>query len=293
MIAIVPGSIGTRLLLTCAGAVLAAACERGPRPETAAAIRAERVPLGVALDDPAAAEWRNLPEARIPMLSQTAVAPAAPEPAVRELRVRAAHDGDRVAVRIAWEDATEDVILRSDRFGDQVAVQLPARHQGERPPNPMMGHPGGPVRILQWRAVLQRELTHGAATVQDLYPYAVVDLYPDRLLSGEVAAPYGGGRALGNPVSRPRLLSPVVTHIAEGWGTLSPAADQPASGTGVWRRGTWTVVITHPLRPQADAPEGLRPGLETVAAFAVWDGGHQEVGARKAWSAWVPLLIAP
>jgi hypothetical protein len=28
-----------------------------------------------------------------------------------------------------------------------------------------------------------------------------------------------------------------------------------------------------------------------VAAFAVWEGGNREVGARKAWSAWIPVVV--
>jgi hypothetical protein len=35
----------------------------------------------------------------------------------------------------------------------------------------------------------------------------------------------------------------------------------------------------------------LAPGSETLAAFAVWEGGAHEVGARKAWSNWVPLKL--
>jgi DMSO reductase family type II enzyme heme b subunit len=281
------------LLGACFAALLGSGCGRESQPDTPTGIRAERVPLGVALEDPTAASWREVPETRISMLPQMAVSPSHPQPSVTELRVRAAHDGDRLAVRITWEDATEDVVLHSDRFGDQVAIQFPLRPDAEPTPSPMMGHIGAPVRILQWRAVLQRELAHGTATIRELYPNAVVDLYPDRLLSGEVVGLYMGGRALGNPVSRPRLLSPVVTHVAEGWGTLTAAAEQPASGAGVWSRGSWTVVILYPLSPRADVPGGLRPGLETIVAFAVWDGGNREVGARKAWSTWVPLSIAP
>jgi hypothetical protein len=41
----------------------------------------------------------------------------------------------------------------------------------------------------------------------------------------------------------------------------------------------------------ANAPR-LAPGDRTVVAFAVWDGGGHEVGARKAWGSWVPLVIA-
>jgi hypothetical protein len=35
----------------------------------------------------------------------------------------------------------------------------------------------------------------------------------------------------------------------------------------------------------------LAPGDKTVAAFAVWEGGNREVGARKAWSAWIPVVV--
>lgn len=35
----------------------------------------------------------------------------------------------------------------------------------------------------------------------------------------------------------------------------------------------------------------LAPGDETLAAFAVWEGGAREVGSRKAWSDWVKLKL--
>jgi DMSO reductase family type II enzyme heme b subunit len=280
------------------GAVLAvmavgvvAACAEQPAP--AADVVAVRLPMGHRLDDPEARFWREVPEARVELLPQTVAMPTQPDPATAELSVRAAHDGEVLAVRLEWEDPTEDTFTTVDRFGDQVAVQFPARHGHEPLPSPMMGHEGAPVRIMQWRGVLQHELAHGAPTIHDLYPNAVVDLYPDRLLGGEVAAPYGGGRLVGNPVSRPRLLSPVITQVAEGWGTLTDAADQPAGGAGVWHRGRWQVVITVPLGPAAWGEAALRPGLETAAAFAVWDGGAHEVGSRKAWSMWVPFRIEP
>lgn len=69
-------------------------------------------------------------------------------------------------------------------------------------------------------------------------------------------------------------------------------SDQKADGTGVWQDGVWQVIITHPLIGANENQPHLQPGDETVIAFAVWDGGHQEVGARKAWSNWVPLRLA-
>jgi DMSO reductase family type II enzyme heme b subunit len=254
-------------------------------------VRAVRAPAAARVDDPDAAFWAQVPEVTVATLAQVVVAPMRPDPAVSEVQVRASHDGQFLAVRLEWADPAPDIDTVVDRFGDQVAVQFPADPASEVQPMPMMGHVGAPVRILQWRAVLQHELQHGAPTIKDLYPNAVVDLYPDRLLSGEDVRPYTGGRGLGNPVSRPRALSPVVSHVANGWGSLTATFDQEAGGSGVWRDGRWHVVITYPL---ANAGRiGLRSGSESVVAFAVWDGGQREVGSRKAWTPWVPLHLEP
>jgi DMSO reductase family type II enzyme heme b subunit len=254
-------------------------------------LRAVRVAEGLRLDDPDAAFWRDATETPLQTLGQTVVAPMRPDPAVNAVRVRAVHDGHFLAVRMEWDDPAADIDTVVDRFGDQVAIQFPADPASEDQPMPMMGHGGAPVRILQWRAVLQHELEHGPPTIEALYPNAVVDTYPDRLLEAVLAQPYAGGRGLGNPVSRPRVLSAVVSHVSEGFGTLTATFDQEAGGRGVWRDGRWHVVITHPLARGNRV--GLRSGSETVLAFAVWDGGQREVGGRKAWTPWVPFVLEP
>jgi DMSO reductase family type II enzyme heme b subunit len=84
----------------------------------------------------------------------------------------------------------------------------------------------------------------------------------------------------------------VLDQMAEGWGSMTVKPDQHALGKGVWRDGVWRVVITRPMvSDDLNAPR-LTPGGKTVAAFAVWEGGNNEVGARKAWSAWTPVLLA-
>jgi hypothetical protein len=155
----------------------------------------------------------------------------------------------------------------------------------------MMGHPGGRVNIMQWRAAFQRDIDHGAPTIKDLYPNAWTDIYPDEVLGAADARPYSGALGLENPISRGRA-TPVLDQMAEGWGSMTVKPDQHALGSGVWREGAWRVVITRPMvSDDLNAPR-LTPGDRTVAAFAVWEGGHREVGSRKAWSPWVPLVIA-
>jgi DMSO reductase family type II enzyme heme b subunit len=234
--------------------------------------------------------WKTARPVKVAMLPQTVTRPQKPDAAVKDLLVKAVHNGGWVAFLIEWKDPTRSDRIVLDNFGDQVAVQLPVNARAA-PPSPMMGNPGGRVNIMQWRAAFQRDLDTGPPTVRDLYPNAWADVYPDEVLSASDARPYTGALGIENPISRGRA-SPVLDQMAEGWGTMTVKPDQHALGKGVWGNGAWRVVITRPMvSDDVNAPQ-LEPGLRTVVAFAVWEGGNQEVGARKAWAPWMTLVIA-
>ena len=233
--------------------------------------------------------WKQTRPVKVAMLPQTVTPPQNPDAAIKELTVRAAHNGGWVAFLIEWKDPSLSDKIVLDNFGDQVAIQLPVRTTRE-PPSPMMGNPGGRVNIMQWRAAFQKDLDKGPPTVRDLYPYAWADVYPDEILSATDARPYTGALGLENPISRGRA-SPVLDQMAEGWGSMTVKPDQHATGRGEWGNGAWRVIITRPMvSDDVNAPR-LVPGTRTVAAFAVWEGGNREVGSRKAWSPWVPLVL--
>jgi len=239
--------------------------------------------------DPAAPAWRPAPPVQVALLPQTVTPPNHAEPAIKTLTVRAVHNGGWIAFLIEWQDSSLSDRIVLDNFGDQVAVELPVDVRAT-PPSPMMGNPGGRVNIMQWRAAFQRDLDVGPPTVRGLYPNAWADVYPDEVLGASDARPYSGALGIENPISRGRA-SPVLDQMAEGWGTMTVKPDQHALGKGVWKSGVWRVVITRPMvSDDANAPR-LTAGDQTVAAFAVWDGGNREVGARKAWAPWVPLVI--
>ncbi len=254
-----------------------------------AQLTAVRVPGTGPITDPTGAFWKRAKPVKVVMLPQTVTLPHHPEPAVKELVVRAVHNGGWVAFLIEWQDPTISNKIILDNFGDQVAIQLPVNVKGPAP-SPMMGNPGGRVNIMQWRAAFQRDLDSGAPTVRDLYPNAWADVYPDEVLGASDARPYSGALGIENPISRGRA-TPVLDQMAEGWGTMTVKPDQHALGMGQWKDGMWRVVIARPLASDdLNAPQ-LTPGNRTVAGFAVWEGGHREVGARKAWAPWVPLVI--
>lgn len=158
-------------------------------------------------------------------------------------------------------------------------------------PNPMMGGPGDRVHIMQGRAAFQRDIEEGhEPRIADLYPNVHVDVYPDEVLRATDASAYTGAVGLDNPISRPKH-SAVLDQMAEGFGTLTVEPDQQSDGFGVWKDRKWRVIITHPMAPGDPNDPMLAPGSETLAAFAVWEGDAREVGARKAWSNWVPLKL--
>lgn len=258
--------------------------------EGQAPLTAVRVKGAGPIADPAATGWKLARPVKVAMLPQTVTLPQKPDAAIKELTVRAVHNGGWIAFLIEWRDPTLSNRIVLDNFGDQVAVQLPINAKRETP-SPMMGNPGGRVNIMQWRAAFQNDLDKGPPTVRSLYPNAWADVYPDEVLSASDARPYTGALGLENPISRGRA-SPVLDQMAEGWGSMTVKPDQHALGKGVWKDGVWRVVITRPMASDDVNAPLLAPGDQTVVGFAVWEGGNREMGSRKAWAPWTPLAIA-
>ncbi len=271
-----------------AAAALLAALVAGPAAAQVP-ITAVRIPGAGPLADPAAAYWKQTRPTAVVLLAQTVALPHNDHPATTQLRVSAVHNEGWIAFLLEWSDPTMSDRLLVDSFGDQAAVQLPIDTRGAAP-SPMMGNPMGRVNIMQWRAALQHDIDKGAPSIKELYPNSWTDVYPDEVMGSTDARPYTGALGVENPVSR-GVASPVLDQMAEGWGSMTVKPDQHALGKGVWKDGVWHVVITRPMvSDDLNAPR-LVPGDRTTVAFAVWDGGHREVGARKAWSPWVPLVI--
>jgi hypothetical protein len=245
-----------------------------------------------ALSDLDAAYWKRAKALKVVMQPQNVTTPQKLDPAVAELSVKAAHNGQWIAFLIEWADPTKSDRIVVDRFGDQVAVELPVTYEKDAPPNVMMGNPdGGRVTIMQWRAAFQRDLDEGEPGIRDLYPFTHVDIYPDEVLRASDARAYMGSVGVENPITHPKR-APVLDQMAEGFGSLTVKPEQNASGKGTWQDGRWRVVITRPLATDNNEYDPkLAPGDATVAAFAVWEGGNGEVGARKAWSDWIDLKI--
>lgn len=276
----------TRHLLFALAAVVAIA---GPAAAQAP-LTATRVTGSGPIVDPASPYWKDARPVKVAMLPQSVALPNHPEPAIRQITVRAVHNTGWIAFLIEWKDATRSDRVILDNFGDQIAIQLPVNIKGPTP-SPMMGNPGGRVNIMQWRAAFQKDIDDGhSPSIKDLYPNAWTDLYPDELLGATDARAYTGALGVENPISR-GVASPVLDQMAEGWGSMTVKPDQHAVGQGVWLAGQWSVVISRPMVSDDTNAPRLVAGDRTVISFAAWDGGNREVGARKSWAPWTPLVI--
>lgn len=241
--------------------------------------------------DPNASLWEPVPLHVSKMIPQDLVDPRVMEPSTAEVQVKAITDGLEIAFRLEWLDTTQNDMPGPKHFIDGCAVQIPAKID-PNVPAPQMGETGKTVEIAFWRADWQAIVEGRADEIQSIYPNASVDHYPSQAKSlegnpqalAEAAARYAPARGLGNRRAGPRE-QPVEDMIAEGPGTLTPAASTTSKGKGVKTKTGWAVVITRPV------PVGFSSAAPTQSAFAVWEAAHGEVGARKMRTGWVPMML--
>jgi hypothetical protein len=278
-----PTSLGPLFLLV----VLVAACgEHTAEVATTEVVAVRETALAT---DPGAAAWNTAPEHRAALLLQDMVEPRLLEASTPEVRVRAMTDGRRIVFRLEWPDATTNDLSDTGRFGDACAVQLPGVTEANVPA-PQMGEPGRPVEITYWRAAWQAMVDGRPDTIAAIHPGAAIDHYPFEAPSLTPGSPdqqamarrYAPARALGNDMAGPRQR-PVEDLVGEGPSTLRPAVKAVSEGRGGRTPEGWSVVLSRPLPAGAVA--------RTQVAFAIWDGAHQEVGARKMRTAWIPLTL--
>jgi hypothetical protein len=264
-------------------------CKKAPPPVSEAEVKARfEKTLPSSAEDKL---WEQVPVHTAKLMLQDLVEPRLMEASTSSVRVQAMTDGQNIAFRLAWKDASLDDVPGTNRFSDAVAVQLPAATTADVPA-PQMGEEGRAVEITYWSAIFQASVNGRKDEIAAIYPQASVDHYPfeaaslkpGSALQKEMEKRYAPARSLGNTMAGPRTVA-VQDLLAEGPGTLRPAEKTVSSGSGKYAQGEWLVILTRPL------PQGALPGGRTQVAFAVWQGSNQEVGAKKMRTGWIPLAL--
>lgn len=219
------------------------------------------------------------------------------------LMVRALHDGQGLALRLAWSDATHDhAPLRAQDFGDAAAVQF-SLHQD--PPFFAMGEAARAVNIWMWKAEKQANLDHGFQDLEATYPNLAIDTYPDLTRSPadqpmrqppslHLDPSFITARGAGNLVSDPAVKGPVEDLTARGFGTLKArAADSGVTAAGSYAIGTYQVVFRSNLEGGGANSVSARAGQTLAVSFAVWDGSAGDRDGKKSVTIWQELFLQP
>ncbi|MDH3257152.1 MAG: ethylbenzene dehydrogenase-related protein [Nitrospinota bacterium] len=176
--------------------------------------------------------------------------PQWPDPFVKKVLISVARTETQFAVRLEWEDDTEDNGIGQSRlYTDQAAVMFPLNSNKEIPPITMGGE-GFPVNIWQWKAV--RQVTADAAQKDSN-----------------------------------ANLSPVEDLNAEGFSTLTRQDEQNVSGKGTRTNNGWQVVFKRDLKNQDE--HDVQFAELTPMAVAIWNGGNRETNGQKGLAGWILL----
>jgi hypothetical protein len=248
--------------------------------------------------DPEWSGWKAAPAVAVTLGPQAIAQPWNLTPSITKVTVKAVHNGGWIAFLLTWKDATKSSVMYTDSFRDAVALMVPVGKSAAI----TMGAPKERVLILHWKADWQEDIDKTFQDVAQLYPNAWLDWYP--FVAGEPpyditawtnpeARRYLTGWVLGNPRSQPDKRTAVEERIAEGFSTLTTNERQSALGRGVYANGEWSVVIARPLATGDPNDPVWGPGKSVPVAFAAWDGGKGEIGARKSFSDWITIKLSP
>jgi len=219
----------------------------------------DRVPV-----EPSADGWTTAPT-RTASLSKQQMAVPYGGGTVDEVEVQALTNDTHVAVRMTWQDPTNDTSLSAPgNYSDAAAVMLKG---GDSPPI-TMGAAGTPVNIWYWRSAWQYG-DDRAEWEGDMYAYP----HPD-----EGTQP---GQAAGNPLSQDAHSTFADNYYAKGYGSLSHAPAQPVEARGERTEDGWTVVFVRERSTGGEFDAAFDEHDTMYLAFAVWNGSADEVNGQK------------
>ncbi|MFB6345921.1 MAG: ethylbenzene dehydrogenase-related protein, partial [bacterium] len=276
--------------------------------ETKGTLLAKRVDVSQkSLKDPASPVWETSNRTRKSLYSLW-LTDRTPFDSVE---VRALHNGNRLALRLSWNDPTANVKpIGQTEFTDGTAVMFP----DVKGAVPFIGMgdqnmEGGVAHIWHWRAMDQFAVDRGGTTVdmEDKYPYMDITYYKNKEdYKPGTSAKYEKGHqhtsnqprkyqtawAVNNPLAKQTLDRPVRSYRAEGLGSLTALKKKKmrVDGDGHYQDGQWQVVITRPLKTQTRVVQ-FEPGETHKAAFAVWDGEQNDRNGQKDITSWISLKL--
>ncbi len=263
-----------------------------PAAQEQARIRREEIVVKRLQSLPAGPEdtaWDTVPELRLALMPLWWH-----EGYINAVRVKAAHDGQRLAFRLEWDDATRDAEgIRQQSFPDGAAVQLTANAS---PPLFAMGAAGEAVNIWHWKALWDEDQKQ-FQDVATAFPGMVADSYygsEKGWQSGPLEdARYRPADAARNLIASPHRTSTVEDANAAGFGSLTSQAAEKQNVEGVsrWEDGVWHLQLVRDMEASDAGDVPLRAERAASVAFAIWDGSAGDRNGQKSVSIWNTLIL--
>lgn len=223
---------------------------------------------GVSID-----EFRDIPATEIELMYQVMVFPWG-KSRVSPLTVKAFHNNKDIYVYFKWADTTENRKHEKNTFSDACAIMFPMDDNAQ-PSTLMMGFLGA-ANIWQWKGVQDREFWMNEPPTTDAYSDFYYPFEEEELFV----------------VSKDLPVSAVNDLMAVRVATITPKDKQIVEGRGVWKRGSWHVILRRQLAHEDDTIDVVfTRGEKRLCAFAVWEGESGDRGGRKSISNWVELDI--
>ncbi|MBI4596337.1 MAG: hypothetical protein HY730_08185 [Candidatus Tectomicrobia bacterium] len=232
-------------------------------------VMATKIP-GELPESPDSNLWGRVLPIGIPLTAQVMAIPRNYEPSVKEISLRALHNGKEVAFLMEWKDSTKDFMIDVDKFTDAAALQFPSAEVKGKP-HFAMGDKDARVNIWHWKAMWQE-------SPENEKVYATVD-------------DFLGGVLAQNPISIQK--TPIENIIASGFGSATSISydESNIKGSGLYGSDTWRVVFKRAFKGHDKYDVTFSEGSLTPLAVAVWDGSNGERGGRKSVSTWYYVAL--
>jgi mono/diheme cytochrome c family protein len=198
-------------------------------------------------------------------------------------KLAALHDGESLALRVRWRDATRDegsIDPAERRDGAALAFS-----NESAPPLFGMGASSHPVNLWHWRS--QRLIDRaGVLDLLDAQPHAL-GLATQRDELSDVRPHY-----LPAP-SEPVAGGQLAELSAESFSAMRELGEsgRAVAASARWEGGEWSVVFVRELAPRTANEVDLRLGRSVLAALALWDGAGGDVGGHKSFSIWQKIAV--
>lgn len=119
-------------------------------------------------------------------------------------------------------------------------------------------------------------------------------MFPVTVVEGE--KPYFGMGDPANPVNIWHWTSganSLKESNATGFKQIKPQDSANITGTAVYQKGQWKVVVKRTLTNDDKSDVQLKVGQFIPIAFAAWDGSNEEKGSKHSLSTWYYILLEP